>query len=199
MYCISTTICALFCLVLHYCGYISSLQWIHVMYKPKSLTVTWLALGESYFTLQWRHNERDGVSNHQPHDFVYSTVYSDTDQRKHLSSVSLAFVRVIHRWPVNSPHKGPVTRKMFPFDDVIMWAQAGCIFLGIYCNNEGWTSNKRWMQQNHFYHCAWLTSNNSSRNYLKGGFVSSRKVLQTYWIKHLIYAASSVYLSELKI
>ena len=29
-------------------------------------------------------------------------------------------VRGIHRWPVNSPHKGPVTRKMFPFDDVIM-------------------------------------------------------------------------------
>ena len=26
----------------------------------------------------------------------------------------------IHRWPVNSPHKGTVTRKMFPFDDVIM-------------------------------------------------------------------------------
>ena len=38
------------------------------------------------------------------------------DQRKHQSSASLAFVR----WPVNSPHKGPVTRKMFPFDDVIM-------------------------------------------------------------------------------
>ena len=35
-------------------------------------------------------------------------------------SASLAFVRGIHRWPVNSPHKGPVTRKMFPFNDVIM-------------------------------------------------------------------------------
>ena len=51
---------------------------------------------------------------------VYSTVYSDADQRKPQSSASLAFVRGIHRWPVNSPHKGPVTRKMFPFDDVIM-------------------------------------------------------------------------------
>ena len=30
-------------------------------------------------------------------------------------------VRGIHRSPVNSPHKGPVTRKMFPFDDVIVW------------------------------------------------------------------------------
>ena len=34
--------------------------------------------------------------------------------------MSLAFVRAIHRWPVNSRHKWPVTRKMFPFDDAIM-------------------------------------------------------------------------------
>ena len=51
---------------------------------------------------------------------VYSTVYSDADQRKHQSSASLAFVRGIHRGLVNSPHKWPVTQKMFPFDDVIM-------------------------------------------------------------------------------
>ena len=51
---------------------------------------------------------------------VCSTVYSDADQRKHQSSASLAFVRGIHRWPVNYPHKRPVTRNMFPFDDVIM-------------------------------------------------------------------------------
>ena len=70
-------------------------------------------------TLQWRHNEREGVSNHQRHD-VYSTVCPGADRRKHQSSEPLAFVRGIHRWPVNSPHKRPVTRKMFPFDDVIM-------------------------------------------------------------------------------
>ena len=51
---------------------------------------------------------------------VYSTVYSDADQRKQQSSASLAFVRGIHRGTVNSPHKWPVTRKMFPFDEVIM-------------------------------------------------------------------------------
>ena len=51
---------------------------------------------------------------------VYSTVYSDADQRKHQSSASLAFMRGIHRGPVNSLHKWPVTWKMFPFDDVIM-------------------------------------------------------------------------------
>ena len=53
---------------------------------------------------------------------VYSIVYSGTDQRKHQSSASLAFMWGIHRGPVNSPHKWPVTRKMFPFDDVIMIA-----------------------------------------------------------------------------
>ena len=52
---------------------------------------------------------------------VYSTVYSDADQRKHHSFTSLAFVQGIHRGPVNSPHKWQVTWKMFPFDDVIMW------------------------------------------------------------------------------
>ena len=51
---------------------------------------------------------------------VYFTVYSGADQRKYQSSTSLAFVRGIRRWPGNSPHKGPVTRKMFPFDDVIV-------------------------------------------------------------------------------
>ena len=68
-----------------------------------------LSFGSS---LQWRHNGFDGVSNRQPHDyslFVYQ------------SSASLASVRGIYRWPVNSPHKRPVTREMFPFDDVIIW------------------------------------------------------------------------------
>ena len=58
---------------------------------------------------------------------VYSTVYLDADQRKHQSSASLAFVWGIHRGPVNSPHKWPVTRKMFPFDDVIVrWHLRSC-------------------------------------------------------------------------
>ena len=70
-------------------------------------------------SLRWRHNERDGVSNHQAHDCL-PIVYSGADQNKHQSFASLAFVRGIHRWPVNSPRKWPVTREMFPFDDVIM-------------------------------------------------------------------------------
>ena len=51
---------------------------------------------------------------------VYLTVYLDADQRIHQSSALQAFVRGIHRWPVNFPYKGPITRKMCPFDGVIM-------------------------------------------------------------------------------
>ena len=58
---------------------------------------------------------------------VYSTAYSGADQRKHQSSASLAFVQGIHRGPLNSPHKWPVTRKMFPFDDVII------VFHDVFC------------------------------------------------------------------
>ena len=74
-----------------------------------------LCLVSRIVTLQWRHNERDGVPNHQPYER-----YSGADQRKPQSSASLAFVWGIHRWPVNSPHKWPVTRKMFQFVDVII-------------------------------------------------------------------------------
>ena len=63
-----------------------------------------------------------------------SIVCSGAYQRKHKSCTSLAFVRGIHRWPVNSPHKGPVTWKIFPFDDVIMSKDltklhAGCFLI----------------------------------------------------------------------
>ena len=69
--------------------------------------------------LQWRHNERDGVSNHQPHDCLPNGLFKRRSKKTSKLRVTV-FVRGIHRWPVNSPHKGPVTRKMFPFDDVIM-------------------------------------------------------------------------------
>ena len=73
-------------------------------------------------TLHWRHNGHD-ASQITSLTIVDSTVYSGADQRKHQSFALLAFVQVIHRG-VNSPHKWPVTRKMFSVDDVIM----GCWF-----------------------------------------------------------------------
>ena len=59
-----------------------------------------------------------------------STVYSGADKRKHQSSATLAFVRGINRWPVNSPHKWPVTPKMFPFDDIII-VSLNCFIIGL--------------------------------------------------------------------
>ena len=57
---------------------------------------------------------------------VYSIVYSGAGQRKHQNFASLAFVQGIPRWPVNSPHKWPVTRKMLPFDDAVMYIEMVC-------------------------------------------------------------------------
>ena len=70
-------------------------------------------------TLQWRHTERSGVLIHQRLDCLLNR-FLGADQRKHQSSPFLVPVGEIHRWPVNPPHKGPATREMRPFDDVIM-------------------------------------------------------------------------------
>ena len=101
---------------------------------------------------------------------VYSIVYSDADQRKHQSSVSLAFVRWIHRGPVNSPHKWPVTRKMFPFDDVIMNKHAllnshhetnYCGYFHMNLCHKWWTDQFKWIRKLTNIMCK-KTSNGSS-------------------------------------
>ena len=73
---------------------------------------------------------------------VYSTVYSGADQRKHQSSAWLVFVRGIHRWPVNFPHKGPVTRKMFP-------SAISAVSLYLVINKEGTDFSARLGQKLH--------------------------------------------------
>ena len=108
------------------------------------------------------------------HTIVYSTVYSSTDERKYQSSASLAFVWGIHRWPVDSPHKWPVTRKRFPFDDVIMiqiiiWSHRGqCVVvfhpdhhLFIHCQlsripHRGAYAESHWV-------CRWLSKTNRDK------------------------------------
>ena len=98
-------------------------------YRPISLQTMRLLLyeatclvrcgGKTLSTLQWGHNGHDGVSNHQDHDCLLSRVFRHSSTKMQ-SSASLSFVWGIHRWPGNSPHKGRVKRKMFPFDDIIM-------------------------------------------------------------------------------
>ena len=107
------------------------------------------SMSRSHFTLQWRHNGRGGVSHHQAHDCLLNRLFRRRS-KKNQSSASLAFVWVIHRWPVNSPAKWPVTRKMFPFDDVSMKCWICC--------------GGRWMNTFNFW--AGLMSQLYPRNYL---------------------------------
>ena len=70
-------------------------------------------------TLHWCHNDHDGVSNHQPHGCLLNRLYRR--RSKKTSKLRVTGLCVGNSpGPVNSPHKRPVTRKMFPFDDVIM-------------------------------------------------------------------------------
>ena len=70
-------------------------------------------------TLQWRHNDHDGVSNHQPHGCLLNRLFRR--RSKKTSKLRVTGLCVGNSpGPMTSPHKGPVTRKMFPFDDVIM-------------------------------------------------------------------------------
>ena len=110
--------------------------------KSKVLDISYLQSPNSdtsmLYDRHWHEHYNDGImgaitSQITSLTIVYSIFYSDADQRKHQSSASLAFVRGIHRGPVNSPHKWPVTRKMFPFDDVIMKVEQVC---GSQTNND---------------------------------------------------------------
>ena len=98
-----------------------SLMWVLLLVNALILTTVYLASVKACncgmvcwcpMSLRWRHNGRDCVSNHQPHNCLLNR-YSGADQSKHQSSASLAFVWGIHRGPVNSPHKWPVTRKIW--------------------------------------------------------------------------------------
>ena len=70
-------------------------------------------------TLHWRHNDHDGVSNHQPHGCLLNRLFRRRSKKTSMLRVTGLCVGN-SPGPVNSPHKGPITRKMFPFDDVIM-------------------------------------------------------------------------------
>ena len=66
----------------------------------------------SLYSLQWRHDEHDG-SIHQPHDCLLNRLFRGRSKKT-------SKLRVTGLCAGNSPHKWPVTRKKFPFDDVIM-------------------------------------------------------------------------------
>ena len=88
--------------------------------------ISWWHHGmESFAALRWRHNGPDSVSNHQPHHCLLNCLFRR--RSKKTSKLRVTGLCVGNSpGPVNSPHKWPVTRIMFPFDDVIMVLLALC-------------------------------------------------------------------------
>ena len=73
--------------------------------------------------LRWRHNGHGGVSNHRPHHCLLDRLFGC--RSKNTSKLRVPGLCVGNS-PGNSPHKWPVTRKMFPFDDVTMFRYLPC-------------------------------------------------------------------------
>ena len=82
-----------------------------------ALCIHYLRNRDHEFTLRWNHNERDGVSNHQPHDCLLNRLFRRRSKKTPKLRVT-GLCKGIHGWPVNCPHKAPFMRKIFPFDDV---------------------------------------------------------------------------------
>ena len=108
-------------------------------------------------SLHRRHNDHDGVSNHQPHGCLLNRLF----KRRSKKTSKLRFTGLCvgnSPGPVNSPHKGPVTRKMFPFDDVIMSMCLAVLYLciiwvpiGFVCVDFEFTLlSSTWRSQNGF-------------------------------------------------
>ena len=116
-------------------GFIFLGEWDHIIFIAFQTIGNLVVFSTA---LRWRHNVRDSVSNHQPYHSLLSRFFGRRT-KKHQSFASLAFVRGIHRGPVNSPRKWPVTRKIFPFDDVIMACSDWLTTEEIYNLNNFWS------------------------------------------------------------
>ena len=91
--------------------------------------------------LQWRDNERDGLSNHQPHDCLLNRLFRHRSKK----ASELLVTGLCAGNSVNFPHKGPVMRKMFPFDDVIL--KKFFFYIGLQ-NQRLWSKMECFFSQN---------------------------------------------------
>ena len=125
---------------------------LHTMTTPTSFESrsSWYQRPCLIIALQWRHNERDDVSNHQPHDGVLNRLFRRRSKKTSQLRVTGLYAGN-HRWPVNSPYKRPVTWKMFLFDDVIMWYNVShmlspvCLCNGLYKIDDDDDAAKRFI------------------------------------------------------
>ena len=109
-----------------------------------------------FIWLQWRHNGPNGVSNHQPHDCLLNRLFWRRSKKTSKLRVTGLW------WPVNSPHKRQVTRKMFPFDDVIMSSGIQSVLFGEKEMNQQmprpsfpWSMLPSYQQEKWYYTHAW--------------------------------------------
>ena len=102
----------------------------------------WTHWAIHWVPLHWRHNHHDGVSNHQPHASLLNRLFRG--RSKKISKLRVTGLCVGNSpGPVNSPHKGPVTREMFPFDDVIMYSWWLWLLVQWHHNGRAGMSNHR--------------------------------------------------------
>ena len=122
---------------------------------------------ENVYALQWRNNGHNGVSNHQPHNCLLNRLFRHRSKKTSKLRVT-GFVRGIHRRRANSPHKGPVTRKNFPFDDVIM--ERHFVKWGLSPNSHHWN-----------YHSGTLSIGQVPATHLKLGNAGARYSNEMQW------------------
>ena len=109
-------------------------------------------------TLHWRHNDHGGVSNQQPRGCLPNRLFRR--RWKKTSKLRVTGLCVGNSpGPVNSPHKGPVTWKLFPFDDVIMKSRMHDDIED--CQRAWWVFHigfvERFVQDDNFYCIQWQT------------------------------------------
>ena len=133
--------------------------------------------------LRWRHNEHDCVSNHQRFDCLLNRLFMS--RSKKTSKLRVTGLCVGNSpGPVNSPHKGPVTRKMFPFDDVIMYSEKIC----------SWSTPCRVLfefRMNFFYYMNSVQATNHDLNQWWPRLISHICVYRPQWV---IFHQSTIYL-----
>ena len=117
------------------------------IYSRYTLRTCWYRFYDT--TLLWRRNDSDGVSNNQPQDCLLNRLFRRRSNKSSKLRVT-GPCEANSPWPVNSPHKGPVTvtQKMFPFDNVIMtqqiWRPQASTLLPCMIASNRDTSNGSW-------------------------------------------------------
>ena len=140
---------------------------VHTVQAAKCAYFTWIVLmslschysAMECDSLQWRHNERDGVSNHQLIDYLLPRLFRRISKRTSKLCVT-CLCGGIHRWPINCPYKGRVKRKIFPLMTSYYVAVSPWLLLKFQLSNRS-THGLNWQAHHRRnYNKAWTMYNN---------------------------------------